>query len=81
MKTKLLYFSPNLKSVEKTVCAKCGVSNGGLKRFRFVCKGNITQYCCSFCIQKLNGPAEALAWLNQRIEFQQDYYFKVAANE
>lgn len=53
---------------KSAICENCKL-NGGLKKFRFHCKGNVTKFLCYFCIEQLGGPRKALDCLNKNIEF------------
>ena len=60
--------SSNFKNKKSAVCHKCNL-NSGIKKYKFICKGNIKLFLCVFCIEKLGGPPTALSWLNKHSDF------------
>ena len=66
----------NLKSDERKLCTKCRL-NGAIKKYKFICRGNVPKYLCHVCLKNFSSGAEALDWLNTNSTF----YFEKKAQE
>lgn len=59
------------KSGELKECAKCSL-NGSVKKYKFICKGNVPKYLCHVCLKCFDSGASALEFLNLKSDFSRN---------
>lgn len=52
-----------------SACARCGVCNGGPRRWKIRFAGNRSAYICAPCIERVGGSRAAVSWLERNAIF------------
>lgn len=61
--------SVQIEKESPRACARCGASNGGCRRWRFIFSHNRQAYLCVACVQVLGGTPGAIAWLTEHARY------------